>query len=266
MHFQQQATGYLQNNHQLSLSAQHRLHDSSYFEIQLLNEQQSPNLFQTHFVNNHFDFRGKLNADHRIIQNEISGRYAYRSQKMDFFAGLQIGQMQGDVRAIATAQPQILQDYQYVQTTIDFRYNTSQHWMFASSFHVQQNNAIEWKNLGLPQLFTRLGISYQNNAFAKALIYRLGFDASYASAYLAPVFRADNRQFYANSNNIQLGNYPLLDVYLSGRIKTVDFFLKYEHLNHWWVLPFANSRYENTLNYPIQPDRFRFGFIWHFWN
>ena len=266
LHFQQQATGYLQNNHQLSLSAQHRLHDSSYFEIQLLNEQQSPNLFQTHFVNNHFDFRGKLNADHRIIQNEISGRYAYRSQKMDFFAGLQIGQMQGDVRAIATAQPQILQDYQYVQTTIDFRYNTSQHWMFASSFHVQQNNAIEWKNLGLPQLFTRLGISYQNNAFAKALIYRLGFDASYASAYLAPVYRADNRQFYANSTNIQLGNYPLLDVYLSGRIKTVDFFLKYEHLNHWWVIPFANSRYENTLNYPIQPDRFRFGFIWHFWN
>lgn len=266
LEYHQQLSGYLNGNHFLRAVAQHRWNDSLYIEVQLLNEKQSPNLFQNYFLSNHFDFRGKLTPDHKISQTELSSRISYHSQKIDFDAGLQLGNMQGDIRSISTATPQILSDYQYIQSTLSLRYNTSDHWMLIASTHLQRNNAKEWDNLGFPALFARLGLSYQNNAFAKALIYRLGFDASYASSYQASIYRADNRQFFANSDNIALGNYPVLDVYFSGRIQTVDFFLKYEHLNHWWVLPFANSRYENTLNYPIQPDRFRFGFIWHFWN
>lgn len=266
LEYHQQLTGYLSGNHLLRAIAQHRWSDSLYFEIQFLNEQQSPNLFQNYFLSNHFDFRGKLNPNHRISHTELSSRIAYHSQKLDFEAGLQLGNMQGDIRTISSAKPEILKDYQYIQTTLNIRYNSTQHWMFIASTHLQKNNVIEWQNLGLPALFGRIGISYQNNAFSKALIYRLGFDASYASSYQASMYRTDNRQFFANSEDITLGNYPILDVYFSGRIQTVDFFLKYEHLNHWWVLPFANSRYENILNYPIQPDRFRFGFIWHFWN
>jgi hypothetical protein len=200
------------------------------------------------------------------VHHNVGGRYAYRSQNLELGAELQAGQITGEVRALYDPTPSILRPYAYIQSTLNFRYSTPKHWMFVASVHAQSNNAKEWDNLGLPHLFSRLGLSYQNNAFSKALIYRLGFDASYMSKAQAYQYRADNRQFYANSQNITLGNYPLLDVYFSGRIKTVDLFLKYEHVNHWWVLPFANQRYESTLNYPIQPDRFRFGFIWHFWN
>ncbi len=262
----QMGTGYLKNNRNLILTGQHRWSDSSFVELKFSNKQQSPNLFQSYYLSNHFDFRGNVDPEHRIIQNEISSQYGYHSQKMDFLMGIQIGSMQGVIRSWQGPTPTILQPYQYIQSSLNWRYSGTNHWMIVSSIHVQKNNAAEWNNLGLPVLFSRLGLSYQNNAFSKALIYRIGFDANYSSNYLAFQYRSDNRQFYANSDAINLGNYPILDVYFSGRIQTVDFFLKYEHLNNWWVLPFANSRYESTLNYPIQPDRFRFGFVWHFWN
>ena len=264
--FQQHQSGYLKNTYDLQLRAQQRLNDSATLDIYVQSQQQAPNLFHTFFLSNHFDFRGKLIPDHRIVHHNVGGRYAYRSQNLELGAELQAGQITGEVRALYDPTPSILRPYTYIQSTLNFRYSTPKHWMFVASAHAQSNNAKEWDNLGLPYLFSRLGLSYQNNAFSKALIYRLGFDVSYMSKAQAYQYRADNRQFYANSQNITLGNYPLLDVYFSGRIKTVDFFLKYEHLNHWWVLPFANQRYESTLNYPIQPDRFRFGFIWHFWN
>jgi hypothetical protein len=264
--FQQHQSGYLKNTYDLQLRAQQRLNDSATLDIYVQSQQQAPNLFHAFFLSNHFDFRGKLIPDHRIVHHNVGGRYAYRSQNLELGAELQAGQIRGEVRALYDPIPSILRPYAYIQSTLNFRYSTPKHWMFVASAHAQSNNAKEWDNLGLPHLFSRLGLSYQNNAFSKALIYRLGFDASYMSKAQAYQYRADNRQFYANSQNITLGNYPLLDVYFSGRIKTVDFFLKYEHVNHWWVLPFANQRYESTLNYPIQPDRFRFGFIWHFWN
>ncbi len=264
--FQQLLSGYLSNNHTLNLRAEHRINDSANVEISVYQSQQSPNLFQTQFLNNHFDFRGKFSADHRITQTQISGRYTQRSTNFQILMEFKLGKMNGEIRSLFTPTPVIIEPYSYAQASMDLRYNLPKHWMFVGSMHFQGNNAKELKNLGLPTFFSRFGVSYQNEAFSKALIYRLGFDASYTSDYNGFYYRADNRQFYANTSGINLGNYPVLDVYFSGRIQTVDFFLKYEHLNHWWVLPFANTRYENVLNYPIQPDRFRFGFIWHFWN
>ncbi len=263
--WEHQLSGYLSNNSALQAQVRHIFQDSSFMEIEFLHKNQSLNLFQNYFLNNHVDFRGLLPNLHRTQSSEISGRYHYRSENLSIVSALQLGQIQGDVRALFNSEPLILQNYAYVQSNIAIHYSLK-HWMFFGSYHIQGNTAKEWTNLGLPTHFTRLGMSFQNSAFSNALIYRMGIDAAYVSSYAAWVYRADTRQFYGANNTILLGNYPLLDIFFSARIKTIDLFVKYEHLNYWWLIPGVNTRVETVLGYPIQPDRFRFGFTWHFWN
>jgi hypothetical protein len=260
-----QLTGYLSNNYVLEIKGNHQIHDSASLQFEFNHQKQSPNLYHSYFLNNHFDFRGNLPESHRMISTELLGRYAFHSQYLDFQTSIQFGNIHGEVRPLFNTIPVILNPYQYIQSNIELRYSIK-NWMFFGSYHIQGNTFKEWNNLGMPTHFTRFGMSFQNSAFSNALIYRLGFDASYMSSYEAWIYRADTRQFYAHNQGVTLGNYPLLDVFFSARIKTIDLFFKYEHLNHWWVIPGINRRYESTLKYPIQPDRFRFGFIWHFWN
>lgn len=264
--WQHQISGYLTKNYTFELLGHYKFNDSSFVNAAYVNEQSSPNLYHTYFQNNHIDLRGIINTQHLMKHHWIKGDYQYHSQKLDFHGSIQLGESEGEIRAIQSFIPQILSKYQYIQTTLGVRYEFFKNWLWFSSVHLQRNNAREWDQLGLPTWFGRMGLSYQNDAFSRALIYRLGFDLQYTSEYASWQYRPDVRQFFAGNNNINLGNYPVFDVFFSGRIQTVDFFLKYEHFNNWWVIPSLNSRYESTLNYPIQPDRFRFGFIWNFWN
>mgnify|MGYP003845567967 CR=1 FL=1 len=80
-------------------------------------------------------------------------------------------------------------------------------------------------------------------------------------------YRPDAASYYFNLNNTNpLGNYPVFDVFASGRIQNVDLFIKWEHINQWYVVPGFNSRFEQAYQYPIEPERIRFGFNWRFWN
>jgi hypothetical protein len=119
----------------------------------------------------------------------------------------------------------------------------------------------------LPKLNARSAIFYQNEAFDQALLFRIGVEGTYTSQYMQINYRPDAGAFYWNTNNLNpLGNYPVFDVFISGRIQTVDLFLKYEHLNEWLIVPGFNNRYEQVYKYPIEPYRLRFGFNWRFWN
>jgi hypothetical protein len=60
-----------------------------------------------------------------------------------------------------------------------------------------------------------------------------------------------------------IGNYPLIEPYISGELKRVTCFAKYEHLNQDW---FGNARAYATPSYPLSLASFRMGLRWRFYD
>jgi len=257
--------GYLDKNQKISFTSSNKLSDSFDLQIGLDHQKSSPTIFQNYFLSNFYDFKGNLNEGHTIISNQLNASIHYKNGRLKLSSSISIGTRNGEIGFIQQATPSIIGNFRFVEGNVNARLK-GQHWMFVSSLAFHKNNATEVTNLGIPVLYPRLGLSYQNDAFQKALSYRLGIDLSYTSSYANWEYRPEMGQFILHNDRALLGNYPLFDAYLSGRIQTVDFFLKFEHLNEWWLIPGMNYRYESSLAYPIQPFRFRFGFSWKFWN
>ncbi|MEC8693324.1 MAG: putative porin [Bacteroidota bacterium] len=265
IHYSRYFGGYLDKNEKITFTSKNKLSDSFDLQIGLNHQKNSPTIFQNYFLSNFYDFKGNLSEGHTIICNQLNASIQYKNGRLKLSSLLSVGNRNGEIGLIQQATPSIIGNFRFVEGNVNARLK-GQHWMFVSSLAFHKNNASEVTNLGIPILYPRLGLSYQNDAFRKALSYRLGIDLSYTSSYANWEYRPEMGQFILHNDRALLGNYPLFDVYLSGRIQTVDFFLKFEHLNEWWLIPRMNYRYESSLTYPIQPFRFRFGFSWKFWN
>lgn len=177
-----------------------------------------------------------------------------------------LGSNQNDVIAINSPIPTTIDYVNFIQFGGDITIKLGK-FIFQEQAFFQFNQSPSLVNYGLPKLNARSAIYFQNEAFNQALLFRLGIEGIFTSSYTQLNFRPDAGAFYFNeANQNPLGNYPIIDVFASGRIQNVDLFIKYEHLNQWFVVPEINPRFEQTYLYPIEPVRVRFGFNWRFWN
>ena len=177
-----------------------------------------------------------------------------------------IGSLQNDYLGINDAIPSKIDLINFIQFGADISLKIGK-FIFQQQAFIQLNQNSILKNYGFPKLNARSAIYFQNVAFKEALLFRLGIEGIYTSSYNQLNYRPDAASYYFNLNNTHpLGNYPVFDVFASGRIQNVDLFIKWEHINQWYVVPGFNSRFEQAYQYPIEPERIRFGFNWRFWN
>lgn len=199
-------------------------------------------------------------------QQFLSAYFNYQSPKVQSKFSLTIGSLQNDFNLIGNLTPKKIASVNYIQLSGDFSFQIGK-FIVQEQLYLQANHSGAISNYGLPNLTSRTGLYYQNDAFKKALFFRLGTELYYSSSYWQLNYRPDIASFYyGNTNSNPMGNYPIFDAFVSARIKTVDLFLKYEHLNEWYVIPGVNKRYESTYRYPIEPFRLRVGFTWIFWD
>lgn len=131
-------------------------------------------------------------------------------------------------------------------------------------------NQVMWQthsqltSIPVPALHVLSGLYFEGMTFKKAMLMRTGIDLMYSSGYTAYKYNPMTAIFYPGST--RSGNYPVADFYVSGEIKTVMLFLKMEHLNQYLTNVGFNNSYISAQSYPIEPLRFRFGFIWRFHN
>jgi hypothetical protein len=62
------------------------------------------------------------------------------------------------------------------------------------------------------------------------------------------------------------GGYPAADVYFSGAIKQVHFFVKMEHVNQGLFPAPGSVPYWSAASYALEPRRMRLGLRWAFYN
>lgn len=131
------------------------------------------------------------------------------------------------------------------------------HWGFNNRFAFQSVSG----DYHLPQYTLNGGLYYEAHYFKHNLLARLGVDYYWYSEYFADAYNPYLKQFVWQ-NTTKIGNYPYFDVYLSGTIQTVNFYLKFEHVNQG----ISGNRYYSTPFYPNNPRFFRLGINWRLFN
>jgi hypothetical protein len=113
----------------------------------------------------------------------------------------------------------------------------------------------------VPEWLFRSSWYYEHYLFQKALLFQGGIDFSYSTAYYGYGYMPEISRFYVQ-DKVKLGNYPVFDVWISGKVKRFNFFGKLEHINQG----LSGYNYFLVPHYPLYPLSYRFGIKWMFFN
>jgi len=115
--------------------------------------------------------------------------------------------------------------------------------------------------LNIPE-FVASGSFYLDAPFAKgALDLNVGINASYVSSFYAYAYSPSIGTYYQNFNT-KTGNYPVIDVFLSAKIKSAIIIVRFDHANALLL----NKFYQTTEHYHFYHHYFRLGARWWFRN
>jgi hypothetical protein len=113
----------------------------------------------------------------------------------------------------------------------------------------------------VPDFITRNSFYYQNYVFkGKPLYLQTGIIFSYFTKYYMnnynPVISEFNLQ-----NDREYGAFPMIDLFVNFRVKTLRVFLKLEHFNARFA---GKSEYYSAPLNPYRDLKIRFGLVWNF--
>ncbi len=112
----------------------------------------------------------------------------------------------------------------------------------------------------VPKFITRNSIYYANDIFKKKPMYlQTGITFKYFTKYFANAYNPLLSEF-SIQNDVEIGDYPVFDVFINARVRNMRLFLKGEHINSF----FSPKKYYSAPNYPYRDFVIRFGVVWNF--
>lgn len=117
--------------------------------------------------------------------------------------------------------------------------------------------------LPVPQLNVYSNL-YLRFKIAKVLKCNFGADVRYFTKYYAPDYAPGLGQYAVQEgpNRVEVGNYPILNVYANFHLKQTRFFVMMSHVN----AGSGNKMYFLAPHYPLNDSILRFGLSWNFYN
>lgn len=117
--------------------------------------------------------------------------------------------------------------------------------------------------LPVPQLNVYSNL-YLRFKIAKVLKCDFGADMRYFTKYYAPDYAPGLGQYAVQegTNRVEIGNYPMVNVYANFHLKQTRFFVMMSHVN----AGSGNRMYFNVPHYPLNDSIIRFGLSWNFYN
>ncbi len=107
----------------------------------------------------------------------------------------------------------------------------------------------------VPELFVNTQVSYENQVFKKNLDMQVGVDIHWKSRYFDLGYDPAIQQYFVQ-DRVASRPFPLVDIFLNGKMKRGRFFLKYNN----FIQAFTKSGYLSTPVYPGQRNILDFGF------
>ena len=115
------------------------------------------------------------------------------------------------------------------------------------------------KILNVPNITIRNTLYYSNFFYKRALFLQTGVTLNYCTKYFANDYNPVIGEFFVQKSK-KIGNFPMLDVFVNGRIRQTRIFFIAEHVNTLW----SKSNYLSAPNYPYRDFIIRFGLVWNF--
>ncbi|MCB0532349.1 MAG: hypothetical protein H6574_01805 [Lewinellaceae bacterium] len=133
-------------------------------------------------------------------------------------------------------------------------------WRFRFNNTVALQRANRDDVLRLPSWFTKNSVFYSGPLFKKRMQIELGVDFRLNGAFMADSYHPLTAQFYLQ-DSVEAKPYPWLDAFVSFKVKSFRFFVRYENLATFWD---GQTAFYQTANYPQPFGSFRFGVAWRF--
>jgi hypothetical protein len=222
-------------------------------QLEAVNQLYSPSLLPTRFYVSQQEIW--KNDFQRTLETSLSGTYAIPAWRFS-----------------VTGQYHLVSNMVYFDTAALPRQSSAfsiLQWMARKDFHIGPLHSENWVGiqevtsdvLPLPRFYSKHSFYAEGKIFKKVMLAKLGVDARLCSGYDAPTYHPLVGQFILQ-NAQTLAFTPLLDAFLSLKVKTLRFFLKIENM-----LPFlTGDYYYQTAGYPLPyglgNGGFRMGFVW----
>lgn len=107
----------------------------------------------------------------------------------------------------------------------------------------------------VPEWFINAQLAYENSLFKGNILVQIGIDAHWRSDYTALGYTPAIQQFYVQDRFVNPA-FPLVDVFLNGKLKRGRFFFKYSNI----LQLVTGTGYLPTPGYPGQRNILDFGF------
>ena len=228
----------------------------------LLNNSKSPNF---NFLINQSDYK-LYNWDNTSFKNEVTRAlfFELKSNKL-LDASVQITQLDNYTyfknasigEQTKPAQYEKTVNYLKVKASKKIRYK----WFALENTIMYQKVASGESVFKVPELVTRNTLYYSNSIFKKKPMYmQTGVTFKYFTKYYANNYNPLLSEFYLQ-DQVEIGNYPIFDVFINARVRNMRLFLKAEHIN---TLISTKRNYYSAPNYPYRDYTLRFGIVWNF--
>ena len=222
-----------------------------------------PTFYIRHFHSNHFywdEGKNGMPKFNREFRQRIGGEIAFPKWKTKLTAGVEF-----------------LKDYIYFgpeATPLQYKDNiqvlsATLHQNFKLGvFHL--DNEVTWQKsnkeqiIPLPQLSLYHNLYIQTKLAKNILTLQLGADVTYFSKYkgLAYTPAIQNFNLQPNENAVDIGGYPLINLYVNIHLKKTRIFAMMYHVNEGM----GSSNYFFTPHHPVNPRLFKFGLSWNFYD
>lgn len=114
----------------------------------------------------------------------------------------------------------------------------------------------------LPLVSAFLSYYYEFWIKRDVLRVQIGLDGRFNTKYYVQGYNPALSVFY-NQNEVEVGNYPYIDAFVSAKWKRMRILIKYQHLNKGL---FGNNEYFSIAKYPLNPGMLKIGLSWAFYD
>ncbi|MBK9018230.1 MAG: hypothetical protein IPM82_31600 [Saprospiraceae bacterium] len=191
----------------------------------------------------------------KTLETSVSGTYSL--PQFRFSVGGQYHLLNNLVYFDSTGRPRQSGTFSILQLTAQKDFSLGPLHLDNSAYLQQTTSDV----LPLPQFYSKHSLYLEGKIFKKVMLTKIGVDARLIAAYTPPGYNPLIGQFHLQRNQ-SLPFTPLLDAFLSFKVKTFRFFFKIENL---LTFPLQTYYYQ-TADYPMpfgyQNGGMRMGISW----
>lgn len=239
----------------------YKLNEKNNFSFQYQNISRIPNHNYVLHQSSYVDYNWKNNFENEKINNiEISANTQWLTASAQFttlndYLYFNNDDTTGLLQLVSPKQYDNAINYLTFKISKEFKYKKFALDNTVLYQNVTQDDAI----LNVPQIVTRNTIYYTNYFFKKALFLQTGVTLNYFSKYYMNDYNPVIAEFFVQ-DQVERGNFPMLDFFVNARIRQTRIYVKAEHFNSG----ITGNKYYSAPNTPYRDFMVRFGLVWTF--